>query len=82
VTLGTGGVAESVERGDALLRVLGEASRVDGARVGVGGILGISGAEPEVAELIQDFCGAMRIARGDGGLQGRLELGDARLVLS
>jgi hypothetical protein len=44
--------------------------------------LGIGDTEPEIAELIQDFCGGVRIARGDGGLQGRLELGDARLVLS
>ena len=82
LVLGAGGVAESVECGNALLSVLGKARSVRCAGVGVSRVLGIADAEPQVAELIQDFCGGVRVARGDRGLQGCLELGDAGLILS
>ena len=81
MVLDTGGVAESVEGGDALCRVLGEAGRVDGAGVSVGGVLRIGAGQPEVAQLIQDFCGSVRVAGGHCRLQGRLELGDAGLII-
>jgi len=64
------------------LSVLGKARSVRCAVVGVSRVLGIADAEPQVAELIQDFCGGVRVARGDRGLQGCLELGDAGLILS